>query len=114
MLSLNWIIGIIVFLLIGWAFLSHRIKKHQRAREIKDVVSKEQELWQQKHQMSYGQIQNKKFSLIEYVRESILEDTAERRQLLHLIDEWAELQVQSFEDRRSWVRKPAKNQTESK
>lgn len=106
MKMLEWIIGIIVLGIILWAFFANRIEKYRKAREIKKSILDDQEKWQKKNQLSYGQIQDRKFSLLQYVNDTIPEDTPEKRQLLNLINDWAELQVRSFQDRRSWVRKP--------
>ena len=106
MLMLEWIIGIIVLGIILWAFSANRIEKYRKARELKKEILGKQEKWQEKNQLSYGQIQDRKFSLLKYVNDTIPEDTPEKRQLLNLINDWAELQVRSFQDRRSWVRKP--------
>ena len=106
MLLLEWIVGFIVLAVILWAFSSNRIEKYRKAREIKNQILGDQKKWQEKNLLSYGQIQDRKFALSKYVNDAIPEDTPEKRQLLNLINDWAELQVRSFQDRRSWVRKP--------
>ncbi len=109
MISLNWIIGILVAGFISWAFYSNRKNKYSKAREIKEEITEEQNKWLESNQLSYGQIQDRKFALTKYVKETIIDDSFDKKQLLELIDDWADLQVKSFEDRRSWVRKPKEN-----
>ena len=47
--------------------------------------------------------------LIKAIEEKLGDDPEQVDQLKKIIDEWADLKVESFKDRRSWVRNPEKN-----
>ncbi|MFQ6605715.1 MAG: hypothetical protein ACE5D8_09225 [Fidelibacterota bacterium] len=107
-MTIELLVGIIAVAVIIWTFISARMAKYQKAHSVRESIVKELEVWRDTHRMTYGEIQNKRFAMVEYIKEKIPDDDMERKQLLNLIDEWADLMVQSFTDKRSWVRKPEK------
>jgi hypothetical protein len=56
--------------------------------------------------VSYGQVQERKAQLIDLIDENLEEPPEQSAQLKDIIEDWANLKVESFENRRSWVRSP--------
>ncbi len=100
------IIVIIVLVIVILALFSNRIKAYKKADSIRSDIVEEHLKWSDKHQLTYGQIQDKKFALTKAVNEKFDDDTTEKEELINLIEDWAEFQIRAFEERRSWVRKP--------
>jgi len=48
--------------------------------------------------------------LIKATEEKLGDNPGQVDQLKKIIDEWADLKVESFKERRSWVRNPKKNE----
>jgi hypothetical protein len=56
--------------------------------------------------VSYGQVQDRKAQLIKLIDENLGEHPEQSDQLKNIIEDWAILKIESFENRRSWVRSP--------
>ncbi len=55
--------------------------------------------------MSYGEVQEIRGILMKDITEKF-EDHEKRDTLIDIVNEWAELRIKTFQDRRSWVRDP--------
>ena len=55
--------------------------------------------------MSYGEVQEVRRDLEKEIAEKF-EDQEKRDTLIEIVNEWAELRIKTFQDRRSWVRDP--------
>ena len=53
---------------------------------------------------TYGQVQERKKQLLNLIESNLSDHPEESRQLKEIIEEWANLKVEAFENRRSWVR----------
>ena len=53
---------------------------------------------------TYGQVQERKNQLLKVIDSNLSAHPEESNQLKDIVDEWANLKVESFENRRSWVR----------
>ena len=58
--------------------------------------------------VSYGQVQERKGQLNELIDANLREHPEQSAQLKDIIEDWANLKIESFENRRSWVRSPKK------
>jgi FtsZ-interacting cell division protein ZipA len=58
--------------------------------------------------VSYGQVQERKGQLNELIDANLGEHPEQSAQLKDIIEDWANLKIESFENRRSWVRSPKK------
>jgi kynureninase len=56
--------------------------------------------------VSYGQVQERKGQLNELIDANLGDHPEQSAQLKDIIEDWANLKVESFENRRSWVRSP--------
>ena len=99
---------LIVFLImVIFGFVIYIIRKEDLA-EVKDDLEEkleEKKSWSQQKFMSYGEVKKAKADLHAVIDKNFVRE--KEGKLLHeILDEWAELKVQSFQERRSWVRRP--------
>ena len=62
--------------------------------------------------MSYGEVQEVRSVLIKEIRDKF-EEHENRDTLIEIVNEWAELRIKTFQDRRSWVRDPEVHDVET-
>lgn len=108
-MNVELIIAIAVIIILAWVIISHRIHQHQEALNVRDQILEDSEVWKQKNQQSFQEIQSRKKKLQEFVKQKISAETPEREELLKTLEDWADVKIQSFKDRRTWIRKPDKN-----
>ena len=63
----------------------------------KDEISKEDVA-------TYGQVQERKNQLLSLINDNLSDHPEESDQLKVIIEDWAELKIEAFQNRRSWVR----------
>ena len=100
------IIGIFILIILAAVFLSGRKQKIAHAKVNKTTKRAERESWTQKSVMSFGQINQFREELIKSMEEKFADHPEQMKQLKEIINDWADLKIQSFQERRSWVRKP--------
>jgi hypothetical protein len=105
-MTLQIVIGIVVVLLIAWAIISSRRHHLHRARQVKQQVITRKESWKQEKFMSYSAVQALREKLVQAVEENLESEVAAT--LKEIIDEWADLKIKTFQERRSWIRRPSK------
>jgi len=100
------IIGLIILIILIVVFLFGRKQKLAHAESDKAAKRAEKELWVKQSVMSYGQVQQIREELIKSMEDKLAENPEQVEQLKKIINDWADLKIQSFQERRSWVRKP--------
>ncbi len=108
MLQIEIMIGVVVILLIIWVFISSRKSHLNKANEYLKKQLSQKEQWKQEKIMSYGQVQETKKQLIARIEEKFKDNPEQESLLKEIINDWAELKVRSFQERRSWIRRPQK------
>ncbi|MBT3180027.1 MAG: hypothetical protein HOB40_09945 [Candidatus Marinimicrobia bacterium] len=58
--------------------------------------------------VSYGHVMERKTQLNELIDTNLGDHPKQSEQLKDIIEDWAHLKIESFENRRSWVRSPKK------
>ena len=58
--------------------------------------------------MTYGQVQQWREDLLNVLDENLGDKPDQRDQIKKIINDWADLKIKAFQDRRSWVRNPEK------
>jgi FtsZ-interacting cell division protein ZipA len=101
----------IIVVLIGiliYGLTEKRDKKHGKLDSdlAEDMVQKEEDA--NADIVSYGQVQERKGQLNELIDANLGEHPEQSAQLKDIIEDWANLKIESFENRRSWVRSPKK------
>ena len=105
------IIVVLIGLLI-YGLTDKREKKHVKLDSdlAEDMVQKEEDA--NADIVSYGQVQERKGQLNELIDANLGEHPEQSAQLKDIIEDWANLKIESFENRRSWVRSPGQKKTD--
>ena len=103
-MDLNTIVLIIILIIMVYALSEHWKEKKsdaERTRDhnlaIKDEISNEEVA-------TYGQVQERKKQLFNVIDNNLEEHPEESKQLKDIIEDWANLKIEAFQNRRSWVR----------
>ncbi|NOZ03754.1 MAG: hypothetical protein GXO92_03980 [FCB group bacterium] len=108
MLQIEILVGVVVLLLIIWVFISSRKSHLNKADELLKKQLSQKEQWKKEKIMSYGQVQEIKKQLLVRVEEKFKDSPEQEALLKEIINDWAELKIRSFQERRSWIRRPQK------
>jgi len=100
------VILIIVLALLIYAFSTHGKKEMSEADYIREQFKIKKAASANEDVVSYGQVQDRKKELFDVIDANLSDHPTQSDQLKEIINDWADLKVKSFENRRSWVRKP--------
>ena len=99
---------IIVLVVLAMAVFSSRKEQASEADNRKDQVRQQKEDYAQEDVMTYGQVQQRREDLLNVLDENLGDKPDQRDQIKKIINDWADLKIKAFQDRRSWVRNPEK------
>jgi hypothetical protein len=103
-MDFNTIVLIIILVVMLYAVSEHLRDKNLVAEETKLQNIAEKEEISQEEVATYGQVQERKTELFSLIDENLSDHAEQSSQLKDIIDEWANLKIESFQNRRSWVR----------
>ncbi len=95
------VIGLIILVVIAVRRKEHLEEVHSHVSKIKE----EKQQWDEQKIVSAKDVDQVKSALIQDIEAKFV-DEGEKHLLLDIVTEWAKLKVNSFENRRSWVRNP--------
>jgi len=99
---------IIVLVVLAVAVFSSRKEQASKADDRKDQVRQQKEDFAQEDVMTYGQVQQRREDLLNVLDKNLGDKPDQRDQIKKIINDWADLKIKAFQDRRSWVRNPEK------
>jgi len=99
---------IIVLVVLALAVFSSRKEQASKADDRKDQARQQKEDFAQEDVMTYGQVQQRREDLLNVLDENLGDKPNQRDQIKKIINDWADLKIKAFQDRRSWVRNPEK------
>ena len=99
---------IIVLVVLALAVFSSRKEQASKADDRKDQVRQQKEDFAQEDVMTYGQVQQRREDLLNVLDKNLGDKPDQRDQIKKIINDWADLKIKAFQDRRSWVRNPEK------
>ena len=99
------IIVLIVIAVLAVIFYTRRREHLHEVHKDVELKQKEKRSWLEEKYLSFGEVQNLQRVLKEEIEEKF-QDEEKRNLLIQIVTEWAELRIKTFQDRRSWVRKP--------
>ena len=108
-MDINTIVLTIILAVILYAMVTNNQSKSQKAKELRAQIIAEKETISNEEVATYGQVQERKNQLIKLIDSNLSEHLEESSQLKEIVDDWANLKVESFENRRSWVRASKKD-----
>ena len=103
-MDINTIVLVIILVIMVYALSEHWKEKNSDAEEtrkknlaVKDEISNEDVA-------TYGQVQERKKQLFTVIEDNLEGHPEESVQLKEIIEDWANLKIEAFQNRRSWVR----------
>ena len=99
------VVGILLYVMIG-----SRKSGLDTAESHLDRLQDEKAAWEGERFVSYGHVQQTREELNTAIDSSFTGNEEHRSLLKEIVNEWANLRVKTFEERRSWVRSPKKEE----
>lgn len=103
-MDINTIVLIVILVVILYAMITNNQAKSETAKKQKEQILAQKEEISNEEVATYGQVQERKGQLIDLIDSNLSDHPEESSQLKDIVDEWANLKIEAFENRRSWVR----------
>ena len=103
-MDINTLILIVILGVMVYAMLSHGQEKKSIAESKREQNISAKEELSQEEVATYGQVQERKNQLFDLIDENLAKHPEQSSQLKEIIEEWANLKIEAFQNRRSWVR----------
>ena len=94
-------IPVLIFISIFYFVTKKNIENIDKEKK---VAKDKKQSWDDEKYVSYGEVQKVKLELLEEVNKNFSED--KKNIITEIINEWADLRIKVFEERRSWIRNP--------
>ena len=111
-MDFNTIILIVILLVMLYAISEQLKSKKSVAEKNRQQNLAEKKEISNEEIATYGQVQERKGQLNELIDANLGEHPEQSAQLKDIIEDWANLKIESFENRRSWVRSPGQKKTD--
>ena len=103
-MDINTIVLIIILAVLLYAMVNNSQEKRLNAKKQKEQIAAEKAEDSKEEIATYGQVQERKKQLLSLIESNLSEHPDESKQLAEIIEEWANLKIEAFQNRRSWVR----------
>ena len=103
-MDINTIVLIIILAVLLFAMVNNSQEKRLDAKKQKDRMAAEKAQDSSEEIATYGQVQERKKQLFSLIDSNLSEHPDESNQLKEIIEDWADLKIEAFQNRRSWVR----------
>ena len=112
-MDINTIVLIVILVVMVYALTDHwKEKNTQVEQDRKKNIAKKEEISKEEI-ATYGQVQERKNQLLGLIDDNLSEHPQESYQLKEIVEDWAELKIEAFQNRRSWVRATPRENVES-
>lgn len=105
-MDINTIVLIVILLVMLYAIFEHLKDKKTDAEKNREQTLAAKEEIAKEEIATYGQVQERKSQLFNLIESNLSDHPEESKQLKEIIEDWADLKIEAFENRRSWVRNP--------
>ena len=102
---MGFILVLVIVVILAVIFYTRRKEHLEEVHKDVAIKQEEKKAWKQEKFMSYGEVQEVRGTLTKDIMEKF-EEQEKRDTLIEIVNEWAELRIKTFQDRRSWVRDP--------
>ena len=103
-MDINTVVLIIILVIMFYALSEHWKEKNSNAEESRQKNIAEKDEISKEDVATYGQVQERKNQLLSLINDNLSDHPEESDQLKVIIEDWAELKIEAFQNRRSWVR----------
>ena len=103
-MDINTIVLIIILAVLVYAMINNSQEKRLSAEKEKERIAAEKAENSNEEIATYGQVQDRKKQLLSLIEANLSDHPDESEQLKKIVEEWANLKIEAFQNRRSWVR----------
>ena len=103
-MDINTIVLIVILVVMVYALTDHWKEKNTQAEQNRQKNIAEKEEISNEEIATYGQVQERKNQLLGLINDNLSEHPQESDQLKEIVEDCAELKIEAFQNRRSWVR----------
>ena len=103
-MDINTIVLVVILIVMVYALTEHLKEKNTVAESARQKNIAEKEEVSKEEIATYGQVQERKNQLLSVINDNLSDHPEESDQLKEIIEDWAELKIEAFQNRRSWVR----------
>ena len=103
-MDINTIVLIIILAVLVYAMINNSQEKRLSVEKQKERIAAEKEENSNEDIATYGQVQERKKQLLSLIEANLSDHPDESDQLKKIVEEWANLKIEAFQNRRSWVR----------
>ena len=103
-MDINTIVLIVILIVIVYALTEQWKTKSSAAESTRQRSIDEKEEVSKEDVATYGQVQERKSQLLSVISDNLSDHPEESNQLKEIIEDWAEVKIEAFQNRRSWVR----------
>ena len=103
-MDINTIVLIIILAVLVYAMINNSQEKRLSAEKLKERIAAQKEENSNEEIATYGQVQDRKKQLLSLIEANLSDHPDESEQLKKIVEEWANLKIEAFQNRRSWVR----------
>jgi len=112
-MDINTIVLVVILIVIVYALTEQWKEKNTIAESNKQKNIAEKEEISKEEMATYGQVQERKNQLLGLINDNLSDHPQESNQLKEIVEDWAELKIEAFQNRRSWVRATPSETTEN-
>ena len=103
-MDINTIVLIIILAVLIYAMINNSQEKRLSAEKQRERIAAEKAENSNEEIATYGQVQDRKKQLLSLIEGNLSDHPDESEQLKKIVEEWANLKIEAFQNRRSWVR----------
>tara|TARA_Y100001970_G_C14116091_1_gene793651 strand:+ start:671 stop:997 length:327 start_codon:yes stop_codon:yes gene_type:complete len=103
-MDINTIVLVVILIVMVYALTEHLKEKNTVAENTRQKNIAEKEEISKEDIATYGQVQERKGQLLKLISDNLSDHPEESAQLTEIVEDWAELKIEAFQNRRSWVR----------
>ena len=103
-MDINTIVLIVILAVLVYAMINNSQEKRLSAEKLKERIAAEKAENSNEEIATYGQVQDRKKQLLSLIEANLSDHPDESEQLKKIVEEWANLKIEAFQNRRSWVR----------
>ena len=100
------IILIVVLIIIGFAITWSNQGQVQEIEQKQSQHTRDRQAMAEHDNKSASEVDEDRNSMIETLEDSITDQPEQLDKMKTIINDWADMKIKSFKDRRSWVRNP--------
>ena len=101
-MDINTIVLIIILAVLVYAMINNSQEKRLSAEKEKERIAAEKEENSNEEIATYGQVQDRKKQLLSLIEANLSDHPDESEQLKTIVEEWANLKIEAFQNRRFW------------